>query len=227
VLAVELVLDRDSRIAGLRLAPRTPLPPDPAAGYRPQNRLRLPLLGTWWVVWGGPDERRNYHVRSPDQRHAYDLVRWRRGATHRGSGARNSHYYGWNRRVVAPAAGVVVGARDGVRDNRPGRELENAADAAGNHVLLDLGRGEYALLAHLRRGTVRVRVGDRVRAGRTLGRVGNSGNSSEPHLHFHVQDTPRVLEGIGLPVRFRRIVVDGRARPRATPEQAQFVAPAP
>ena len=226
VLAVELVLDRDARIAGLSFAPRTPLPPDPAAGRRPQNRLRLPLLGTWWVFWGGPDERRNYHVVSPDQRHAYDLVRWRRGATHRAGGARNAHYYAWNRRAVAPAAGVVVAARDGVRDNRPGVERENAADPAGNHVLLDLGRGEYALLAHLRRGTVRPEVGDRVRAGRPIGRVGNSGNSSEPHLHFHLQDSPRVLEGTGLPVTFRRVVVDGRARARSTPEQAQFVAPA-
>jgi Peptidase family M23 len=224
VLAIVLTIDRRGRVASFGLRPRAPLPPDPAAGHEPANRLRLPLAGTWWVLWGGPDERRNYHVVVPDQRHAYDLVRWKRGGTYRGAGTRNEQYHAWNRRVLAPARGVVVEARDGIHDNAPGVETENPDAPTGNHVVLDLGEGEYAVLAHLRRGTVRVRAGDHVRAGQRLGRVGNSGNSSEPHLHFHLQDSPAPLTGIGLPVEFRRLVVDDRPVARATPEQGQFVA---
>ena len=214
VLAIELTLDARDRVTTVSLHPRAPLPPDPAAGHEPANRLRLPLTGTWWVLWGGPDERRNYHVVAPDQRHAYDLVKWRRGATFRGTGAANADYYAFGRRVLAPARGIVVGVRDGVPDNRPQVELENPSAPTGNHVILDLGEGEYAVLAHLRRGSVRVRAGDRVRRGQVLGRVGNSGNSSEPHLHFHLQDSPTPLTGIGLPVVFRRL---------GTPEQGEFV----
>jgi len=213
-LAIELTFDRRDRVAYFALRPREPLPPDPGAGHQPANRLRLPLHGRWWVLWGGPDERRNYHVVAPDQRHAYDLVKWRNGSTHRGSGAANADYLAWGRRVLAPAAGVVVEARDGIRDNVPQVEVENPEAPTGNHVVLDLGGGEYAVLAHLRRGSVRVDAGDRVRRGQLLGRVGNSGNSSESHLHFHLQDTPAPLAGIGLPVVFGH---------RATTQQGQFV----
>ena len=96
---------------------------------------------------------------------------------------------------------------------------------AGNHVVLDLGHGEYALLAHMQRGSVRVRVGDRVRTGDVLGLTGNSGNSSEPHLHFHVQDRPGLFGGArGLPVSFVDYRADGRRVARGTPVQGQFIA---
>jgi hypothetical protein len=224
VFATEFLFDSGGRVAGIGLRPREPLPPDPAAGYTLRAQLRLPVPGTWWVYWGGPDERRNYHAVTPDQRHAYDLVVWRRGGTHHGPGSRNSDYFAWDRRVVAPADGVVVEARDGVADNRPQVEGSNPQDPAGNHVIVDLGFGEYALLGHLRRGSVRVRDGERVRAGQPLGRVGNSGNSSEPHLHFHLQNQPRLSAGIGLPLSFRGLEVDGHPQARATPEQGQFIA---
>jgi hypothetical protein len=131
VLAIEVAFDARGRIAGLGLEGRTPLPPDPGAGRDVQ--LRLPVAGTWWVYWGGPTERQNYHAPTPDQRHAYDLVQWRRGGTARGKGTRNRDYFAFDRRVVAPADGVVVEAQDGVRDNRPLVEGENPAAPAGNH----------------------------------------------------------------------------------------------
>jgi hypothetical protein len=223
-LAFLLVLDARAQIAGIDLRPRGRLPRDPRAGYRLKARLTLPVTGEWWVFWGGPTERQNYHVVAPDQRHAYDLLVWRSGATHRGMGAMNADYWAWGRPVVAPAAGVVVAAVDGVRDNRPQVEVENRAAPAGNHVILDLGGDEYALLAHLRRGSVRVRVGQRVGRGAPLGVCGNSGNSSEPHLHFHVQDRAALFGAArGLPVAFRSYVADGRRIARGTPVQGQFV----
>jgi murein DD-endopeptidase MepM/ murein hydrolase activator NlpD len=220
VLDIDLTFDRRGAITSLRFLPRQPLPPDPAAGRG--VRVQLPLEGRWWVFWGGPDERRNYHAVTPAQRHAIDFVRWERGGTSRGQGLHNRDYFAWGERVVAPADGVVVAAKDGVRDNRP-RVETNADEPAGNHVLLDLGGGAYALLGHLRAGSVRVRPGDRVRAGQALGRVGNSGNSSEPHLHFHVQDSATPLSGTGLPVRFRDVAVDGGRRRAAAARQARFI----
>jgi hypothetical protein len=224
-LALTVVLDRDDAIAGIDLRPRTPLPPDPHAGYRLRARLALPFRGEWWVFWGGRAvERENYHVVAPDQRHAYDFVVWRDGSTSRGAGTRSADYWAWGKPVVAPADARVVEAVDGVRDNRPQVEVANRAAPAGNHVVLDLGNGEFALLAHLRRGSVRVRAGQRVRAGTVLGVCGNSGNSSEPHLHFHVQDRAKLFGAArGLPVRFVGYRADGRRVARGTPRQGEFL----
>ncbi len=225
-LGIRVVFDAESAIAGIDVRPSTALPRDPNAGRRLKKRLSLPFRGEWWVFWGGPTERQNYHVIARDQRHAYDFLGWRSGGTYRSPGARNADYWAWGRPVVAPAGGVVVAAVDGVRDNRPRIEVENRRNPAGNHVVLDLGNGEYALLAHLQRRSVRVRPGQRVRAGDLLGLCGNSGNSSEPHLHFHLQDRAQLF-GVarGLPIAFRGYSADGREVARGTPVQGQFLHP--
>jgi Peptidase family M23 len=124
------------------------------------------------VYWGGRTERQNNHTVTPDPRHAYDLVKWRRGGTFVGRGTRNRDYFAFDRRVVAPAGGVVVEAHDGLRDNRPFLEGASRPAPTGNHVLLALGADRYVLLAHLKRGSVPVHSGQRVRTGQALGRVG-------------------------------------------------------
>ena len=98
---------------------------------------------------------------------------------------------------------------------------------AGNHVVLDLGQGEYLLLAHFQQGSVRVKAGDRVDEGQLLGLCGSSGNSSEPHIHVHLQDSPTALEGNGLPLAFSDLIVDGKGAATAELLQGQFVAADP
>jgi murein DD-endopeptidase MepM/ murein hydrolase activator NlpD len=90
-------------------------------------------------------------------------------------------------------------------------------------VILDLGHGEYALIAHLRHGSVALDVGDRVRGGQMLGRCGNSGNTSEPHMHFHVQDGRTVFRTRGLPVEFSNYLADDRRVAHGVPLQGQFI----
>ena len=122
--------------------------------------------------------------------------------------------------MLAPAGGVVVRAHDRERDHwsrtsppamlyllleGAPRELLRPGRILGNHVVLDLGDGVYALFAHLRRGSLRVRRGERVEPGQQLAECGNSGNSSEPHLHFQLMDHPSVLLAAGLPMRFDRL----------------------
>ena len=90
--------------------------------------------------------------------------------------------------------------------------------------MLELGNGEYAVVAHMQKGSVRVRIGDRVRAGALLGRTGNSGNSSEPHLHFHLQDRPGLFAGArGVPISFVDYRANGGRVDRGSPIQGQFV----
>ena len=114
------------------------------------------------------------------------------------------HIYGEPAYAVAPAE--VVEAVDGLPDSPPGALPSGLPidQVDGNHVILDLGDGRYALYAHFKPGSVRVRKGERVRAGQVLGLVGTSGNSSEPHLHFHVMDGPSALASSGVPYTIRR-----------------------
>ena len=110
---------------------------------------------------------------------------------------------------------------ESVDDNVPGSM--NPAVPAGNHLVIDHGNGEYSLLAHFRKGTVAVKTGDKVEPGQLVGRCGNSGNSSEPHLHYHLQNAPRFGKGEGLPAQFRDYCEDGRAVAVGEPRRAQRV----
>lgn len=124
--------------------------------------------------------------------------------------------------VYAVADGRVAAAVDGEPDSPPGGFPEHIAldKADGNHVVLDLGGGRHALYAHLKPHSVRVREGQRVHRGQLLGQVGSSGNSSEPHLHFHVMDGPSPLAANGLPYRLRQFDVARRGVSTAAFDQA-------
>ena len=210
-IVMQWAIDADGRVAGFYIRPATSAAApahSPHADYRTKAPLRLPFEGQWFVFWGGRTPEQNHHVAVRDQRFAYDLLKTVDGRTHRGDGKTLSDYYCWNEKILAPAAATVVASIDGLPDQAIG--TTNAAQAAGNHVVLDLGQGEYAVLAHLRQGSVRVKAGDTVAAGGELGRCGNSGNTSEPHLHFQLQDDPRLGRGDGLPAYFRDFIADGR-----------------
>lgn len=194
-----IVKDKQGLIAGLWLRA---LEPDVE---HPRNKaaMALPFSGPWTVVHGGDTVELNYHVTNPMQRYAVDLVVTdAEGASHKGEGRKNEDYYAWGKEILAPADGVVEEAVDGVRDNVPGEM--NPYMAAGNVVILKHGEREYSFLAHFRRGSVRVKAGDAVKRGDVLGLCGNSGNSSEPHLHFHLMDDPRMQAGRGIKCYFDR-----------------------
>ncbi|PTQ55685.1 MAG: Peptidase, M23/M37 family [Candidatus Carbobacillus altaicus] len=195
---------------GFRYRSHFPLPET----YQQNNRYFFPLTGTWLVVNGGPDPDTSHSWDLIGQRFAYDfVVTDERGKTHRNDGRRLEDYYAFGAPVLAPADGVVVKARDGYRDYpHPGALDPFAWNLLGNYVIIRHEGNEYSLLAHIRRGSVKVKRGDHVKRGQVVGEVGNSGNSSEPHLHFHVQDAPHFLLSASLPVRFskyRRLASNG------------------
>ena len=179
--------------------------------------FRLPLDGPVTVAWGGADAAVNYHVFLPDQRWAYDLLVAREGESFRGDGTELDDYYGYTLPVLAPASGVVFAAHDGEPDIAIGARRWGLA-GLGNHVGIEVAPNEYLFIGHLQPGSVRVQVGDHVTVGQRLGRVGNSGNSSEPHVHLHLQDTPRPYFGEGIPFYFHRYSHAGRVVERGMPE---------
>lgn len=186
----------------------------PDAGAEAAFPLRA---GTYLVVNGGRNALVSAHVmtlgdeprfrRWRGQSHGVDIVKLgSAGFRARGVLPRDPQRYAiFGDPVHAPCNGSVVSAVDGIRD-QPVPEM-NHAQMAGNHVILDC-NGIWFVLAHLRQGSVRVRVGAAVESGTVIGEVGNSGNSNEPHLHIHAQKpgtAAEPLSGEPIPLRF-----DGR-----------------
>ncbi|HXE72200.1 MAG TPA: M23 family metallopeptidase [Candidatus Nitrosotenuis sp.] len=136
------------------------------------------------------------------------------GQTFRGDPRANSSYYCYGAEVLAVAEATVAGVHDGVPDNVPGTESRavtiDLQTVGGNWVALDLGQGRYAMYAHLQPGSLRVKAGDRVKKGQVLALLGNSGNSTEPHLHFHVATRPFWLAAEGLPYLLESFHLLGR-----------------
>lgn len=157
------------------------------------RRTLLPINGALWL----------------SQRFAIDWIRINeKGQTHTGDPLLNENYFCHGVEALAAADATVAGIKDGIPENVPGAESRAVVitleTVGGNWVALDLGDGRYAMYAHLIPGSIKVRPGQRVKKGEVLGRVGNTGNSTEPHLHFHVATAPRWLEADGLPYVFSR-----------------------
>jgi hypothetical protein len=119
------------------------------------------------------------------------------------------------------ADGTVTEALDGIPENVP-HSGKYAVDltfmnAGGNHVVVDIGNHRYAFYAHMRPGSVKVKAGDRVRAGQVLGHVGNTGSSPEPHLHMHIVDHPSFLAGHGVPYELTAFSASGPVKAQAGP----------
>ena len=228
VVLVQWALAADGQVAGFLIAPdqSAPQPPAPSAHlqYQTKTTLRLPFEDEFLVFWGGRTVEQNYHATNANQRFAYDLVIVRDGKSHAGEGRRNDDYFCFGRPVLAPAAGKVVDAVDNVQDNIPGQM--NPEHVAGNRMIIDHGNGEYSLLAHFRRGSLRFKPGDRVETGEHLGDCGNSGNSSEPHLHYQLQDGPEFGVAAGLPAQFNDYLADETPVVRGEPVKGQRIRPA-
>ena len=115
--------------------------------------------------------------------------------------------------AIAPVLAKVVEASDGMAENIPhsGTYAEPITfdNAGGNHVVVEISARRYAFYAHMRPGTVNVKVGDQVHAGDLIGHVGNTGSSTEPHLHFHIDDEPSFLAGDGVPFEFDKGLMSG------------------
>ncbi|MCM3496828.1 M23 family metallopeptidase [Paenibacillus lactis] len=184
---MEAMVDKEGIIVGFRLSPLERFPETDE--MLTQTAFRFPFLGEWLVFWGGQHEMANYHYAEPSQRYAIDVVKTSNGMTYSGDPARNDSYFAFGQPIVAGAKGVVVGAENAVPDNEPVGVM-NEVQPAGNYVILDHGNNEYSLYAHLKHGSVGVKVGEEVEAGDEIGLCGNSGNSSEAHLHFQVMDHP-------------------------------------
>ena len=177
-----------------------------AASYDQDVSYRLPVEGSWTVVNGSPEREHSHSWIYPSQRYAYDLLVTDEEGRSRpeGSSTAVEEHYCYDEPVLAPADGVVVDAFDTEFESSRAGGLSHPLKRSlpGGHVVIKHTDAEYSCLAHLRPRSVAVEPGDRVRRGQQVGRCGHSGVSSEPHLHFQIQDRPDLLMSASLPVQF-------------------------
>ncbi len=178
-----------------------------------------PLRGEWIAgdsVNNGPHAGHRRAVLIDDghariaQRFAIDWVQYQTvngvRTTWKGPEDKNDSYFCYGKPIYSVASGRVVDMSDGMPENVPhsGKYAVpiDFNNAAGNHAVVQIAPDRYVLYAHMRPGTVRVKVGDRVSTGEIIGLVGNTGSSTEPHLHMHIDDQPSFLAGNGVPYEF-------------------------
>jgi hypothetical protein len=178
--------------------------------------LGPPLTGTNWVADDGPsNDPENHHRRGIlvfqgraliSRRYAIDWQQKENGKDYSGDASDKRSYYAYGKPVLAVADSTVVTARDDLPDNVPQHNgeftpaVEMTPDTVfGNHIVLDLGAQQFASYLHLQPGSLRVKVGDHVRRGQVLAKIGDSGDAHEPHVHFQVQTSPDPLAGEGVP----------------------------
>jgi hypothetical protein len=174
--------------------------------------IESPLRGDHWMAVNGPSNT-SVHRRAVlvvggqpyiGQRYAIDWVQVdAHGATYHGDQSDNRSYYCYDQPIHAVADGKIVDVHDGVPLNVPnsGKIATQITweSLPGNHIVEDLGGGHFAAYAHLIPGSIRVKMGDQVHAGEVIAHLGNTGNSSEPHLHFQLCDAPSFIKSQGLP----------------------------
>jgi hypothetical protein len=166
-------------------------------GMTPHRMAMNPLNGQLWAA----------------ERFAIDYVQLLPdGRLFNGDKTKPDSYPSFGADIHAVADGHVVAVVDGLPDQVPGKNPTGLPldQYAGNHIVQDLGDGNYALYAHLKTGSIKVNVGDRLSSGQVIALLGNSGNSDGPHLHFHVMSTPDPLRSNGLPFVLSSFRLDAR-----------------
>ena len=190
--------------------------------YQTKTRFFFPLSGTWYV--SNATDPSGTHRWGIGQEFAYDLVRVDAdGNPGKGDETKPESYYAYGQEVSASADGTVYEVRDGIDDTPMAqfadsdptvmmkrlneyqtklRQQYGVRGTDGNYIIVDHGNNEYSVMVHLKKGSIRVRRGDVVKQGQVMAQVGQSGLSTEPHLHFEVVSDPDPFKQRGLPISF-------------------------
>jgi murein DD-endopeptidase MepM/ murein hydrolase activator NlpD len=214
LFTVNISIDNNSKINGLFVKAFTegnlPKP------ERNATKLKLPFNSEWTVIWGGDTKELNYHVESEAQKNAFDIVVTdAKGNSFKTDGKTNEDYYAFGKELLAPCDGEIVLVVEGVKDNKPGEM--NPIYVPGNTVIIKTSNKEYLFFAHFKQHSIKVSEGQKVKQGQVLGLCGNSGNSSEPHLHFHIQNVENMNVATGVKCYFEKIIVNGQPKTDYSP----------
>jgi len=168
----------------------------------------LPFNGKWTVINGGVDKNLSHSWSIYTQRYAYDFfILDDEGNTFDGDNKSLKSYFCYRKDIIAPADGVVVKAYDKHKDSYvDGKKAYCASqNMIGNNIVIKHCDNEYSAIAHIMPHSIMVNVGDTVKQGDVIAKCGNSGNTSQPHIHFQLQTGKSFFFSAGLPIAFSSI----------------------
>jgi hypothetical protein len=194
--------------------------PEVAIDRRAPVEIAPPLTGDGWMVSNGccaPNIHRDLRLAINGDRigtpetFAIDWSKVKNDRIYDGNGSQNEQYYAFGADILAVADATVVVVQDGEPEQVPNVKMvpQKSSEVAGNLVVLELQPNVFAAYAHLQPGSITVKVGDKVAVGQHLARLGNSGNSSGPHLHFGLLDQANPFTGRSLPYVINRFTLAG------------------
>ena len=187
--------------------------------YKTKTNLILPFKRTWLVSNGGRTFETNNHMKTDgpqNQLYSYDF---RTKTTGKEKSLEDFPVFGSE--VLAPGDGEGIQVINGAIDVLPG-ERDRSVEV-GNTVIIDHKNGEFSLLCHFKHDSIKVSVGDKIKQGEALGLCGNTGNTSQPHIHFNLQAGLLMHKAKALPAQFSKIVVNGEIKISFEPVRGQMV----
>lgn len=186
-----------SKVIGIYILPIDAINHDE---FKTKNKYIMPVKDKFEVYWGGDNTLLNYHFPYENQRYAYDLTIFKNGETHRLPPQTLEDFYCFGSTIVAPLQGKVITVVNNLED-QPVGELDEK-HFLGNHAIIQHNHCEFSLLAHLKNESILVQPGDFVHKGQMIAQCGNTGNSTEPHLHFQVMNHEDILHAKALKIDF-------------------------
>ena len=194
--------------------------PEVAINRKPAIVIKPPVKGEGWLVSSGccePNIHRDLRVAIDGVRietaetFAIDWNRIKDGKIYDGDGKKLEQHYAFGEEVFAVADGTVVSIQDGKQETTPNflMKPKTKEDYGGNHVILQIAPNVFAIYGHLHPGSLTVKVGDVVKAGAPLAKIGNTGPSMGPHFHFSISDKPDFFAGRSLPFVFDNFAAVG------------------
>lgn len=190
--------------------------------YQTKTPLILPFKGTLLVSNGGRSVETNNHLKfgesggPQNQLYAYDFR-----TENSGDEKKLEDFPVFGKEIISPGNGIVSQVINGAIDVMLGERDRSVG--VGNAIIIDHQNGEYSLLCHFKHDSIKVHVGDQVKQGDVLGLCGNTGNTSQPHIHFNLQDGQFMHNAKALQAQFKRIIVDGKEEINYEPTRGQKV----
>lgn len=180
--------------------------------FVPTVLYSLPFNERWVAVNGGVVKAISHSWDIQAQRYAYDFIMMDNSAkSYTDKGLSVTDYYCYGKKILAPADGVVVEAKDNCKDSiiiGKGKTDPLIKDIRGNYIVIKHAENEYSVLAHLAPGSILVKKGQSVKRKEYIALCGNTGNTSEPHLHFQIQNGTSFFTSAGLPIHFENIAAE-------------------
>jgi hypothetical protein len=210
--------------------------PEVAINGQPATVIKPPLKGDGWLATTAcctPNVHRDLRVAVDGRRietpetFAVDWALLKGDRVYEGEGTTNEQFYDYGADVLAVADGTVVSVQDGKPDTTPNKAMTptTLSDFGGNHVILKIAPNVFAAYEHLQPGSIRVKVGDAVKIGAPLAKIGNTGPSLGPHLHFGLLDRPDIFTGRSLPFVIDSYTLAGTADFKASQGDTLAVTP--